>query len=59
MTKPRNRAAQDTTLVNLRALKKRITTLERLLKDRTHRIDLLEKYNRLNEPVIDKLRWRK
>lgn len=30
--KPRNRAAQDVTLINLRAIKKRVTALERRVR---------------------------
>lgn len=33
MAKPRNRAAQDTTLINLRALQRRVTALERQQRD--------------------------
>ncbi len=40
--KPRNRNAQDITLIQLHALKKRVTNLERFRKDDKRRIDLLE-----------------
>jgi hypothetical protein len=43
MPKLRNRVAQDATLVNITALKKRVTTLERLLNDRTRRLDKMER----------------
>jgi Flp pilus assembly CpaE family ATPase len=36
-------AAKDLTLVNLRALKKRLDALERFRKDDRRRIDLLER----------------
>jgi len=38
--KPRNRAAQDSTLINLRALKKRIDTLETFLSTRLSLIEV-------------------
>lgn len=49
-TKPRNRAAQDTTLTNLRALKRRVTALEttsdadgRTIDDLDQRLQRLER----------------
>lgn len=39
MTRARNRAAQDLTLINLRALKKRVAVLERTVR----RIDVLDR----------------
>ena len=42
-TKPRRRAAQDTTLLNLRAVKKRVAALEATVKALSARVKDVEK----------------
>lgn len=46
----------DSTFRNVTALKKRVTTLERLLKDRTMRLDRVERGGTVNAIAIRKLR---
>jgi len=42
-TKPRNRAAQDVNLINLRAVQKRVATLEATVKALSARVKDVEK----------------
>ena len=51
-TKPRNRAAQDATLINLRALQKRVTAIEEVVTELSNRMSrvsrfLAEQYGKL------------
>ncbi len=61
-TTKRNRAAQDTTLINLRALKERVSVFEDQAFFRLKAIDLYlsEVYDRLRviERTLDKLKGR-